>query len=160
MADQPGSPNWPARRVAAVVAAVFVGTALGLGGFTIAYSNAPSYLGTDPEACINCHVMQRQYDAWQKGSHAREAKCTDCHLPHGNLVQKYYVKAEDGVLHSTKFTTGNYPTNIVIRDSSLEVTNGACLSCHGEMTAMVNTDPKTGDTIACSRCHAGVGHDD
>ncbi|MCL2089967.1 MAG: cytochrome c nitrite reductase small subunit [Micrococcales bacterium] len=160
MAEQPGSRRWTPRRVAAVVAAALVGTAVGLGGFTVAYSEAPSYLGTDPQTCVNCHVMQPQYEAWQKGSHSEVAKCTDCHLPHGSVIEKYLVKAEDGYLHTTAFTTGNYPANIEIRDRSLEVVNGACLSCHAAVTSQMNTDPITGDTISCARCHAGVGHDD
>lgn len=160
MAEQPGSRRWPARRVAAVVAAVLVGTAIGLGGFTVAYSEAPSYLGSDPKTCTNCHVMQPQYDAWQKGVHANVATCDECHLPHGNLARRYAVQMEDGVRHSTKFTTGDFPTNIVIRDSSREIVDGACLSCHGDLTAQMNTDPVTGDTISCSRCHASVGHAD
>ena len=158
MADQPGSPRWPARRVAAVVAAVLVGTAVGLGGFTVAYSEAPSYLGSDPQTCTNCHVMQPMYDAWQKGPHAGVAKCDDCHLPHDSLVHKYVVQMEDGWLHSSKFTTGDYPVNIEIRDSSRQVVDGACLSCHGDVTAQMNTDPVTGESISCSRCHAHVGH--
>jgi len=139
---------------------VFVGTAIGLGGFTVSYSEATSYLGTKPETCTNCHVMKPQYEAWQKGGHANVAVCDDCHLPHGNMVKRYAAQMEDGIRHSTAFTTGNFPTNIEIRDSSREITDRACLSCHAGMTEQINTDRTTGETISCSRCHASVGHDD
>jgi hypothetical protein len=35
-----------------------------------------SYLSTDPRACVNCHVMNPQYDAWLKSGrrHARQGQ--------------------------------------------------------------------------------------
>ncbi len=147
------------RRVLSVAAAALVGLVIGAGGFGVYYSNATSYLSSDPTACANCHVMQSHYDSWQKGPHAGVATCDDCHLPHDNVVSRYAVQIEDGFLHGAKFTTGDYPENIRIRDSSLAVANAACLHCHGNLTndmraAMGAED----DSVTCTHCHQNVGH--
>jgi len=143
------------------LAAGLVGTAIGMVTFAVAYAEVPSYFGSDPTTCTNCHVMQPQYNAWKAGGHANVATCNDCHLPHGSVIAKYIVKAEDGMLHGSKFTLGNYPVNIQIRDSSLATTNGACLYCHEPMVENLFITMGTDRTEkTCTRCHAGVGHRD
>ena len=154
-ATQPAS---SIKRVLSIVTAALVGMVIGVGIFGVGYSALPSYFSTDPKNCTNCHVMQPEYDAWAKGSHKNVATCDDCHLPHDSVVNKLLVQAQDGVLHGYKFTTGNYPTNIVIRQSSLDVVNGACLYCHGMMTATLHV-ARGSETITCTHCHANVGHD-
>ena len=141
------------------LAAALVGIAIGMVAFGVSYAEVPSYFGSDPKTCTNCHVMQPQYNAWRVGGHADRATCNDCHLPHGSFLEKYLVKAEDGMLHGAKFTTGDFGVNIQIRDSSLAVTNQACLSCHSEMTEQLFITMGTDTSeITCSRCHSGVGH--
>ena len=49
--------------------------ASGLGGFTFQYAEGLSYFSTDPKACANCHIMQREYDDWQRASHHAVATC-------------------------------------------------------------------------------------
>ena len=71
------------------------GVLLGVGGYTFHYAEGLSYLSTDPAACVNCHIMQPQYDSWQKSSHHAVASCVDCHLPH-DFIGKYIAKAENG----------------------------------------------------------------
>ena len=147
------------RRALSIVAAALAGCVLGLVGFGLYYSDATSYLGSDPATCANCHVMKDQYASWMKGPHASVATCDDCHLPHGDVLSEYLVKIEDGALHGTKFTLGTYPQNIRIRQSSLDVTNGACLYCHGDLTNdMRNATQAAGESTTCTRCHANVGH--
>jgi len=149
------------RRVLSMLAAAVTGVAIGIGIFGIGYSELPSYFGTDPQTCANCHIMQDHYDAWLRGPHANVATCSDCHVPHSNLAAKYWVKLEDGILHGYKFTMESYPvtSTIVIRESSRATVNGACLSCHDMMTAdiryIVGVD---GGTLDCTRCHANTGH--
>jgi cytochrome c nitrite reductase small subunit len=148
------------RRVLSIVAAALSGAAVGAAIFGIGYSELPSYFGTAPETCANCHVMQATYDSWSNGPHANVATCNDCHLPHDGIIAKYMVKAEDGVLHGYKFTTGTYPENIVIRQSSLDVVNTACVSCHDTMTDQMRISMgATGDSRECSHCHSTIGHD-
>jgi cytochrome c nitrite reductase small subunit len=68
----PDRPVRPPNRVTvllAVVIALAIGTALGLGGFTFVYAKGYSYLRNDPNACANCHVMRDHLDAYVKSSH-------------------------------------------------------------------------------------------
>ena len=160
-ANTPGS---RLRTVLSILAAVFCGSAIGTAITGTAYSELPSYFGSDPLTCANCHVMQDYYDAWSQGPHARAgAVCNDCHLPHnGGFFTEYGMKAEDGFLHVYAFLTDNYPENIVIRESSLAVVNAACLNCHEDMTSQIRGDvPASGvdrTTVTCSRCHSTTGH--
>ena len=101
------------RSTALIVVAILLGVVIGLGAYTFIYAKGYSYLTSNPAACANCHVMQAQYDAWQKSSHHSVATCNDCHTPH-NLIGKYAVKANHGFWHSFYFTSGNYPDTIEI----------------------------------------------
>lgn len=147
------------RRAAFLSFALFTGVFLGVSGFTFYYAKGFSYLSTDPKACANCHVMQPQYDGWQKSSHHAAAVCADCHMPQG-FIAKYYTKAENGYLHSKAFTLQNYPDPIQIRDSSLRVLNSACLKCHADLTYHIEqrATTKQDEIRNCTRCHSGVGH--
>ena len=86
-----------------VLLAVFAGLLLGVGGYTFLYAEGLSYMSDDPEVCVNCHIMQPQYDSWQKSSHHAVAVCVDCHLPH-DFLGKYIAKADNGWHHSKGFT--------------------------------------------------------
>jgi cytochrome c nitrite reductase small subunit len=148
------------RRAVAGVVAVLLGVLVGMGGYAVRYSHATDYLGKDPRTCANCHAMDDHYRAWAAGPHARAATCADCHLPHDDVVHQYLVKAEDGLLHGAKFTLGDYPENIVIRDRSLTVANEACLFCHADLTTDTMFARGEGaEEISCVRCHAGTGHE-
>ena len=87
-----------------VTLAALIGVILGVGFFTFFYAGTLSYFGNDPATCNQCHAMNEQYNAWQRGSHRDVAGCNDCHAPHGNLIAKYANKAENGFMHSLKFT--------------------------------------------------------
>ncbi|MGB2693399.1 MAG: NapC/NirT family cytochrome c, partial [Thermodesulfobacteriota bacterium] len=65
------------------ILSIVVGILIGLGSFTFYYGEGLSYMSKDPKACVNCHIMQSQYDSWQKASHHTVATCVQCHLPHG-----------------------------------------------------------------------------
>ncbi len=160
MAGKPGAKARRGRTTLSVVAAAAFGVLLGVGVYTAAYAKVPAYLGSDPATCANCHAMQDHYDSWSKSSHAKVATCNDCHLPHDGVISKYLVKAEDGVLHAAKFTTGNYPENIVIRDKNLDIANASCLYCHDDLTDQMRaTMGATDEQVSCVRCHSGVGHE-
>jgi cytochrome c nitrite reductase small subunit len=133
------------------------GGVVGLGGFTFSYAQGASYLSNDPAACVNCHIMQPQYDGWSRGSHHAVAGCNDCHTPHDSIVAKYAVKALNGFRHSYAFTTGNFPEPIQITELNRDVTQHACLYCHGDLTADMN-HAESNDPTDCLTCHEGVGH--
>lgn len=152
--------TWSLGFIMATFAALLIGVVGGLGIYTFVYAKGLSYLSTDPAACINCHVMEEQYDSWVAGSHHNVATCSDCHMPHDNFFHKYYVKAENGFWHALKFTTDDYPEHIVARDVSLDITNKACLYCHADFTEGVRHpgNVPTGELFDCIRCHSDVGH--
>ena len=88
-----------------ILFAILAGVFLGLSAFTFHYAEGLSYLSNDPRACVNCHVMNEQYDGWLKSSHRAVAGCNECHTPH-DVVGKYYTKARNGFWHSFYFTFG------------------------------------------------------
>lgn len=161
MAGDAKKRSWSPGFILAAVAAFVVGVLGGLMVYTFVYAKGASYLSSDPAACINCHIMEEEYDSWLAGPHANFATCGDCHLPHDNIVHKYWVKGENGFMHALKFTTGWHPENIEARQVSLNITNEACLYCHDDFTysarhpGTVNDD----EIFDCIRCHSGVGHD-
>ena len=142
-----------------LTAAVLVGLAIGIGGYTFVYAKGYSYLTNDPAACANCHIMRDHYSAWTRASHRAVAVCNDCHTPPG-LVPKYTTKARNGFWHSFYFTTGRYPDPLRITPRNHDVTERACRKCHAEMTASI--DPAHVDNghggLACTKCHNDVGH--
>ena len=150
------------RRWLLAVTAILIGVAIGLGGFTFVYAKGYSYLGHDPAACANCHVMDQHYAAWVKSSHHTVAGCNDCHTPH-ETIPKYIVKAKNGFWHSFYFTTGTYPYPIRITEPNAEVVEDACRTCHAPITEAIDhaepdeDEPGT-EPLDCTRCHRHVGH--
>lgn len=143
-------------RLMGVLVALFVGTAVGVGGFTFIYGEGASYLTNDPSACVNCHVMNEQYSGWLQSSHRNVATCNDCHAPH-DLLGKYWTKARNGYAHSYAFTTGDFPDQLRIKPSNLRVTEGACRYCHADLAAAVDGVDGT-ERRGCVTCHSDVGH--
>jgi cytochrome c nitrite reductase small subunit len=140
-----------------VALAGLVGAIMGLGAFTFAYAQGLSYLTNNPEACANCHVMQEYYDGWARSGHAHVAVCNDCHTPHDNIVAKYAVKGLNGFRHSYAFTTGAFEDPIRIVPFDRNITQHACLSCHGELVSGIS-HAESKDPTDCLTCHAGIGH--
>jgi len=141
-----------------VVIGVMLGVLAGIGGFTFKYAEGLSYLSTDPKACVNCHIMQPQYDSWQKASHHGVAVCVDCHLPQ-DFIGKYIAKTENGYHHSKGFTFQDFHEPIMIGPKNSRILQDNCLRCHedmvGDLVSGVNTDP---DAVRCVHCHQSVGH--
>ena len=143
---------------AMVVLAVLLGLLGGIGGFTFLYAEGLSYMSDDPKVCVNCHIMQPQYDSWQKASHHTVATCVQCHLPHG-FIGKYYSKAENGYHHSVAFTFQNFHEPIMIKDKSSRILQDNCLHCHGALVheQVAQAGHGSGE-VRCIHCHASVGH--
>ncbi|MDZ7737891.1 MAG: cytochrome c nitrite reductase small subunit [Bacteroidales bacterium] len=117
--------RWP------VIAALGIFTGLLLYVFYI--SRAWSYLSDKPSACTNCHIMAPQYATWSHSAHREWTHCNDCHVPHNNIISKYYFKAADGLRHSTIFTLRNEPQVIQIRHAGIDVVQQNCLRCHDDL---------------------------
>ncbi len=141
--------------VASLVAAALGGILFGVGAFTFQYAEGASYLSSDPDACVNCHIMQPQYDSWQRASHRTAAVCVDCHLPRHGLA-KWIAKADAGYRHSQAFTLQNFREPITMIDRSRRILQNNCLGCHGGLThELAAGEP---DAVECVHCHRGVGH--
>jgi cytochrome c nitrite reductase small subunit len=147
----------PRTRVAGLVAGTLVGVAAGLGAHTFDYAEGTSYLSNNPKACVNCHVMRDQYDAWQKSSHHAVATCNDCHVPQ-DPIGKYATKASQGYRHSKAFTLQNFAEPIRITESDLKVVENNCVRCHADLVEHI-AHKGSADSIDCTHCHSGIGHD-
>jgi cytochrome c nitrite reductase small subunit len=138
--------------VPVIAVAALAGVAIGIGGYAFAYAKGTSYLGNDPAACANCHVMSGQYDGWQSSSHHRVATCNDCHTPSG--VAKAVTKASNGYHHSMAFTLGGFSDVIRARPESRAIIEGQCRHCHADLVQAMTA----GGEVSCIRCHESVGH--
>lgn len=149
-------PFFPSFGIALVIAAI-AGAVLFLAGFTFVYAQGYSYLVDDPAACANCHIMRDQYDGWNRSPHHAVATCNDCHTPHDSLIAKYAIKGLNGFNHSKAFTLGGFQEPIRITSLNRDVTEHACISCHGDMVSQI-LHPNSNEPTDCLTCHAGVGH--
>ena len=139
--------------------ALAVGVLAGSGLYTARYAEGLSYLSDDPKACVNCHIMRDHYDGWQKASHHGFATCNDCHLPHDNIIHKYYIKAENGFWHSKGFTLQDFPEPIRIRPHNRVVLENNCVHCLADLVGEIASHAtETADAWNCIHCHGQVGH--
>lgn len=159
--------RWP------LLFAAVLGVGVGVGAYTFSYAKGLSYFGTEPSACVNCHIMEPQYAGWQKGSHHTAARCIDCHLP-ASFVPKYLAKAENGYRHGKLFTTQTFEEPITVKAAGLEILQANCERCHadlvhglmgiGDYGADGSVDEPAGRTtgreqgVPCVHCHWTVGH--
>ena len=138
---------------------ILIGALIGLGGFTFYYAEGHSYLSKNPEACVNCHIMNPQYDSWQKASHHTAATCVQCHLPQQGFVKKYMSKAENGFNHSKAFTLQNFHEPIAITAKNSQILQDNCVYCHSQITENLTHGSTQGsDSVSCVHCHRTVGH--
>jgi cytochrome c nitrite reductase small subunit len=134
------------------------GVCLGVGGYTFYYAHGASYLSNDPRACVNCHIMQPQFDGWQKSSHHGVATCNDCHVPH-DFLGKYWAKASNGYHHSKAFTFQDFHEPIRIKARNSAVLQANCVRCHEGLVAdILNHGGAAGAELQCVKCHGEVGH--
>jgi cytochrome c nitrite reductase small subunit len=146
------------RRKLWLVVAIMFGVMAGTGAFTFDYGEGLSYFSKDPAACANCHIMNSEYDSWQKASHHTVAKCVDCHLPH-EFIPKYLAKAENGMRHSYGFTFQNFHEPIHIQRLGSRILQTNCMKCHeGMVHNLVAGSTTDQDAVTCVHCHSDVGH--
>jgi cytochrome c nitrite reductase small subunit len=138
----------------------------GFSAYVIYISKFTSYLGESSETCVNCHIMTPQYDTWRHSSHHLYASCNDCHVPHNNIINKYYFKAKDGMRHAAIFTLRGESQVIQIKEASKEVVQENCERCHQHLLNKDKIAAITGSQFTeeqeeekhCWDCHREVPH--
>ena len=148
-----------------VTALIVCGVLVGSGGLFMYLLRAHTYLGDDPAACVNCHIMAPYYATWMHSSHSRDATCNDCHVPHENMVKKWMFKGMDGMKHVGAFLTKSEPQAIQAEEASAQVIMNNCIRCHTQLTnEFVDVGridymmTLIGDGKACWDCHRDVPH--
>jgi len=143
---------------------MMMGATIGLASYIFYISRAYSYLSDEPKTCVNCHIMAPQYATWNHSSHRERTNCNDCHVPHNNVLNKYYFKAKDGLRHASVFTMRAEPQVIFIKQEGQEVVQDNCIRCHTNvikdhrMMAMKNNVNEERIERKCWDCHREVPH--
>lgn len=147
------------------VSLVILGGIVGCGLLFLYLLRAHTYLGNDPSACVNCHIMSPYYATWFHSSHSRNATCNDCHVPHENVARKYAFKGMDGMKHVAMFVTKMEGQSPRIGDGGAQVVMNNCIRCHTDLnTTLANTGKvdymmtKVGEGKVCWDCHRQVPH--
>ncbi len=124
-----------------------------------------TFLGNDPKACINCHIMEPYYATWMHSSHGRNTNCNDCHVPHENFARKWFFKGMDGSRHVAMFVTRREPFAMRANPTSANVIMNNCIRCHTQLnqefvkTGRINyMMTQQGAGKACWDCHRDVPH--
>jgi cytochrome c nitrite reductase small subunit len=133
---------------------IMLGTAAGAGAGVFHLSRAASYLSTEAETCINCHVMTDAYASWKRGSHGHAAVCVDCHLPHTNPIATYAAKSRDGGRHTAIFVLRKEPQVFHLAEYAEQGVQENCLRCHAnqfQMTRLASVAER-----ACWDCHRNI----
>jgi cytochrome c nitrite reductase small subunit len=105
-----------------------------------------------PAFCVQCHVMESQFDAWSHAGAHRRKMCVDCHLPNQNAAIHYIWKAIDGMKDVAVFYSGAVPERIELTAHGGEVVQQNCIRCHEQTVRFVNPERK------CWECHRRVMH--
>ncbi|MCE5284620.1 MAG: NapC/NirT family cytochrome c [Pelosinus sp.] len=131
---------------AVVLAAAAVLVAFAGGGY--AYADSTAFCGN------TCHSMKQAHATWQTSNH-KELKCTECHLPHGNIVQTMIMKAKTGMHDTYHEVLKDYPAAIQLSAEGKTIVKDNCLRCHK------STVEKTGMAAGgeeCQKCHRSLVH--
>jgi cytochrome c nitrite reductase small subunit len=120
-------------------------------------SDAPSYLGHEPETCNNCHVMDSQYENWFHAPHEKWATCSDCHIPHDNFMDYYFYKGKSGMRDVYSFVTHTYPAAIRANAETIGIVQENCIRCHIDTVESILASSMPLDRN-CWDCHRSVAH--
>lgn len=123
------------------VIVIFVGT-----GY--AYADSSAFCGS------TCHSMQQAHASWQVSNH-KELKCTECHLPQGNLVTKLVTKAKTGMNDTYHEVLKDYPATMKLSLEGKAIVQDNCLRCH--KSTVENTGMAAGGQD-CQKCHRSLVH--
>ena len=142
---------------------ILIGVIAGFGIYIFYISRAYSYLSDKPKTCINCHIMSPQYATWAHNSHHLATTCNDCHVPHNNIINKYYFKAKDGLRHATLFTLRMEPQVIFIKQAGKDCVQSNCIRCHSQLLGTITDNVHEQQSVSvkgryCWECHRETPH--
>jgi cytochrome c nitrite reductase small subunit len=120
-------------------------------------TDAPAYLGHEPTTCNNCHVMDAQYENWYHAAHERYAVCSDCHLPHQNILSYYIYKGYSGMKDVFSFTLKIYPDAIRASGQTDRIVQANCIRCHNDTVESIVAGAQSFDRF-CWSCHRSAAH--
>jgi cytochrome c nitrite reductase small subunit len=120
-------------------------------------TDAPAYLGHEPQTCNNCHVMDSQYENWYHAAHERFTDCTDCHLPHQNILAYYLYKGYSGMKDVVSFTMKTYPVAIRANEQTDKIVQANCIRCHSDTVESILIGAQPFERY-CWDCHRSVAH--
>ena len=149
-----------------IVLLVLAGVFCGLVGLFMYLLRAHTYfIGDNPSACVNCHIMTPYYATWSHSSHGRDATCNDCHVPHQNLAVYYGFKAMDGLKHTAYFLAHAERQAPKAEDLTGQVVMDNCIRCHTQLNQEFVTTGRKGymqqqreGGKVCWDCHRNVPH--
>ena len=149
-----------------IVLLVLAGVVCGLVGLFMYLLRAHTYfIGDNPSACVNCHIMTPYYATWSHSSHGRDATCNDCHVPHQNLAVYYGFKAMDGLKHTAYFLAHAERQAPKAEDLTGQVVMDNCIRCHTQLNQEFVTTGRKGymqqqreGGKVCWDCHSNVPH--
>ncbi|MBW8012733.1 MAG: hypothetical protein FVQ83_16065 [Chloroflexi bacterium] len=148
------------------VRVLLIGAPLVILGSTIGVSYVFEFTA-NPTFCGSCHVMQVQYDAWERSSH-NEITCGTCHYPPG--AELFFQGKVAGLTEVVNFITGNYGTK-----PHGTVHSANCEACHSIEDLVdvsspyrglinfnhteLNPENDMGITMRCNNCHSHITDD-
>ncbi|PID30209.1 MAG: cytochrome C [Candidatus Cloacimonadota bacterium] len=126
------------------------------------------------EFCSSCHSMEGMTEAYKLDVHGgynkngTKAKCSDCHLPHNNVVNYLFAKGYTGVkdVIGEIFYADGIDWIPRLENRADYTYSSGCKKCH-DLKAMREDIPKAylahkeyemGRVKSCVECHRHVGH--
>jgi len=76
--------------------------------------------------------MDSMYENYYHGAHRPWAECSDCHLPHDNLVSYFIEKGGRGCMTSMSLGQDRRPGLIRLGEHSTGIIQHNCIRCHAE----------------------------
>lgn len=105
-----------------------------------------------PLFCTTCHEMTPYYTAFNAGAH-KNVQCVDCHVDAGltaRLTHKFSALKE---------VADHFTTKPTFPQPNVDVPDARCRACHKDLPVTNGFDhAQHTKALACSKCHADVGH--
>jgi len=124
---------------------------VGAGGAAYAYMETADF-------CGSCHAMEENYHSWHESAHQTVA-CSDCHLPHDNIVTTVLAKAQTGIVDVYHQVVRDYDLDIKMTEQGKDCLQKNCVRCHEAVIRETKMgSDKDGDGRDCTSCHRYLVH--